>query len=95
MGQQLHHLTRNEVATAAPGRELKGGLRNHNGAALQNKLRDGYFLKMALIMAEPILRSNPLFVRGMPVFLEILRFTSEMPKARFQEKLTPGIFIGI
>ena len=54
-----------------------------------------YFLKMALIMAEPILRSSPLLVRGMPVFFEILRFTSEMPKARFQEKLTPGIFIGI
>lgn len=46
-------------------------------------------------MAEPILRSSPLLVRGMPVFFEILRFTSDMPKARFQEKLTPGIFIGI
>lgn len=27
--QMLHHLTRDEVASAALGRELKGGLRNH------------------------------------------------------------------
>ena len=44
-------------------------------------------------MAAPILRSSPLLVRGIPVFLEILRFASEMPKARFREKLSPGIFI--
>jgi hypothetical protein len=31
----------------------------------------------------------------MPVFFAILRLASEMPKARFQEKLTPGIFIVI
>ena len=41
----------------------------------------------------PILRCSPPLVRGIPVFFEILRFASEMPKARFQEKLTPGIFI--
>lgn len=29
MGQMLHHLTRNEVASTALGRELKGTLRNH------------------------------------------------------------------
>ena len=44
-------------------------------------------------MAAPILRSSPLLVRGIPVFLEILRFASEMPKARFREILSPGIFI--
>ena len=55
---------------------------------------EDYFLKIALMMAAPILRSSPLLVRGIPVFFEILRFASEMPNARLREKLSPGIFIG-
>ena len=47
------------------------------------------------MMADPILRYSPPLVRGMPVFFAILRLASEMPKARFKEKLTPGIFIVI
>ena len=53
-----------------------------------------FFLPMiVLTIAAPILRSSPLRVVGMPVALESSRFMPEMPKARFHEKLSPGIFI--
>ncbi len=45
------------------------------------------------MIAPPILRSRPLRVVGMPVALAKSRFNLVTPMARFQEKLTPGIFI--
>ncbi len=76
----------------------KGGGVCDNGATaillLLLKAECDYFLKIALMMAAPILRSSPLLVSGMPVFFEICCLAFVMPKARFQEKLSPGIFIG-
>ena len=43
--------------------------------------------------AFPIFLSRPLRVVGIPVALAKSRFTLEIPRARFQEKLRPGIFI--
>lgn len=45
------------------------------------------------MIALPILRSSPAREVGMPVALAISRLILETPTARFQEKLSPGIFI--
>ena len=42
-------------------------------------------------MALPIFRSTPAFDVGMPVALAIFCLICVMPKARFHEKLSPGI----
>ena len=44
-------------------------------------------------MVEPILRSIPCFVVGIPVALAILFLTLVTPNARFKENETPGILI--
>ena len=44
-------------------------------------------------MVEPILRSIPCFVVGIPVALAILVLTLVTPNARFKENETPGILI--
>lgn len=45
------------------------------------------------MIAFPILRSRPARVVGIPVAREISFFTFVTPRARFHEKLNPGIFI--
>lgn len=44
-------------------------------------------------MLLPIFLSMPLFVVGMPVAFVNDRFKRVMPKALFNEKLKPGIFV--
>lgn len=44
-----------------------------------------------LMMVFPIFRSIPALEVGMPVFFAISLFTCVMPKARFHEKLRPGM----
>ena len=43
----------------------------------------------------PTLRSTPCLVIGIPVVRDIFCFTFVMPTARFQENVTPGIFMPI
>ena len=51
-----------------------------------------YFLpNKAFQIALPIFRSTPAFDVGMPVALAIFCLICVMPKARFHEKLSPGI----
>jgi hypothetical protein len=45
----------------------------------------------AFTIAEPIFLSIPAFVVGIPVDLVNSRFAWVIPKALFQEKLSPGI----
>ena len=42
-------------------------------------------------MTEPIFLSTPVLVVGIPVTFVNLRFAEVIPKALFQEKLSPGI----
>jgi hypothetical protein len=58
-----------------------------------NRILYFFLLRSRLMTVLPILRSIPLRVVGIPVALAISRFTLDMPKARFHEKDTPGIFI--
>lgn len=64
---------------------------NHVGASI------GYFFLpvTALITADPILRSRPCLVNGMPVVLAIFCLTFVMPTALLSEKESPGIFVMI
>ena len=43
------------------------------------------------MMKCPIFLSNPVFDMGIPVCLAIFCFACVIPKARFHEKLSPGI----
>lgn len=53
-----------------------------------------FFLPVtALMIADPIFRSNPCFVIGMPVFLAMLCLTCVMPSALLSENDTPGILL--
>lgn len=65
---------------------------NRNGLPRSSRV---YFLlpNMVVRMALPIFLSRPLRVVGIPVALAKSRFSLETPRARFQEKLSPGIFI--
>ena len=52
-----------------------------------------HFPKMVLMIALPILRSKPALEVGMPVLRAIWCLACVIPSARFQEKVSPGIFI--
>lgn len=52
-----------------------------------------YFPNMVFNMVLPILRSRPAFDVGMPVCLANCCFALVTPRALFQEKDNPGIFI--
>lgn len=62
---------------------------NHAGASIRH-----FFLPViALITADPILRSKPCFVIGIPVVLAIFCLIFVIPTALFIEKESPGIFV--
>ena len=62
---------------------------NHVGTAIRH-----FFLPViALITADPILRSRPSFVIGIPVVLAIFCLTFVIPTALLSENESPGIFV--
>ena len=62
---------------------------NHVGASIRH-----FFLPViALITADPILRSRPSFVIGIPVVLAIFCLTFVIPTALLSENESPGIFV--
>ncbi len=50
-----------------------------------------FFPNSAFKITFPNFRSTPALEVGMPVFFAIFLFTCVMPKARFKEKLRPGM----
>lgn len=56
-----------------------------------NRIISHFLPNNALKIVEPIFLSIPAFVVGIPVELVNSRFAWVIPKALFQEKLSPGI----
>ena len=58
---------------------------------MKHDFRINYFLNITFNIVFPIFLSIPAFDIGTPVALDIFCFVCVMPKARFHEKLSPGI----
>ena len=58
-------------------------------AAVKRYLMRLICLTASLMIVRPILRSTPLLVKGMPVFLEIFPFSALIPNNRFHENENP------
>ena len=66
---------------------------SRHGVMRRSAAQTHFFFLNRLRINDPIFRSHPERVSGTPVCLDTLCLACVRPRARFHEKLTPGILL--